>query len=101
MRLIDADALKEKIECYIEQITGYTDVVHEIMSDVFRSVVDDIKDMRTIDAEPVKHGEWLEWELFSTNSRWYRYECSCCGEKYNKDITYWKFCPECGADMRG
>ena len=55
----------------------------------------------TLDVEPVKHGEWLEWELFSSDSRWYRYACSCCGEKYDNNTTYWKFCPNCGAKMDG
>lgn len=52
-RLIDADALLEKIKDWIEYCSGHTDIVHGIMHDVYESVVDDIKDAPTIDAVPV------------------------------------------------
>ena len=42
----------------------------------------------------VKRGKWTDLN----NGAIYHYECSCC-----KGHTGWheKFCPNCGADMRG
>lgn len=39
----------------------------------------------------VKHGEWIDKGSLSCR-------CSNCGCKSSKEL---KFCPECGADMRG
>ena len=46
----------------------------------------------------IRKGEWIKTETTSNNN----YKCSCCGHsagRYKHD-TY-KFCPWCGADMRG
>ena len=57
------------------------------------------------DAVEVKHGEWED----RPNPQWKAYDirhCSKCGwniPKNNlrkKDLN-WKYCPNCGADMRG
>ena len=43
----------------------------------------------TIEAEPVRHGKWLEGT--------YTRQCSECGER-TKHIAA-KYCPDCGAKM--
>ena len=86
MRLIDADALKEKLpntyrngfencrECRLlerEEVNAYIDR------------------MPTIDAAHVKHGKWIDKGSLSCR-------CSKCGCKNGHES---KFCPNCGAKM--
>lgn len=58
-----------------------------------------VEDTPTIDAEPVKHGEW------EPSPHLYGYvRCSECHDcnVWNEwiDGKKWNFCPNCGADMR-
>ena len=56
----------------------------------------------TIDAVPVRHGEWIDVE-HAPNDMWYCI-CSVCGEKQTVEIVkliHFNYCPHCGADMRG
>ena len=49
----------------------------------------------TADVEEVRHGKWKRGDMPTYGG----YKCSECGENtlhYNA-----KYCPECGADMRG
>ena len=78
MRLIDADTLK------IYKIT---------INGIIMAVVDrhDIDEAPTIEAEPVRHGHWID-----TGSG---QECSVCHEiQYGYD-NYRYYCPFCGAKM--
>ena len=55
-----------------------------------------------VDAEPVRHGHWIEGNSF----HWYSNSCSCCGYTRTTDIksngwNQWKYCPNCGARMDG
>lgn len=59
-----------------------------------------IKDMPTVDAEPVRHGKWINREYgLKRDGRhypfWERYECSVCGAKADES----DYCPNCGAKM--
>ena len=52
MRLIDADELSERCECYAEDKWNYA--THPISwAYAYESFMDDIDDMRTIDAQPI------------------------------------------------
>lgn len=102
MRLIDADALKSYIDCGhlrspIETCFSELDVV--LMLDK----------QPTVDAEPVRHGEWVKCQ--GKSNIWY---CSECGEKINykqnrrtyniPKVPVWqknKRCRNCGAKMDG
>lgn len=55
--------------------------------------VDDIEDVPSVDAEPVRRGEWTEPYK---GDIWDFYICSRC--KYGSDNKY-RYCPECGARM--
>ena len=79
MRLIDADALIERLKKDNPQTSKlkWTQILAHIAP--------------TIDAEPVKHGKWIEGELYI--------KCSECG--YPVGHLSDNFCPNCGADMRG
>lgn len=77
MRLIDADALLEK---------------KQEMELCFAVTEWDINKAPTIEAEPVKHGYWIE---VAKNTSW---KCSECGELSCCKADY---CPDCGAKMDG
>ena len=87
MRLIDADAL-------INRIVFYTDLPFEMKE----AVEDEINEQPIIEPEP-KKGKWL----LHTDERFDidYYKCSECGyEPYRKmDIS--NFCPNCGCQMNG
>ena len=92
MRLIDADALAERI-CSGPPELIYTSTVMGI-----------INDMPTVDAVPVRHGRWLEhpWD-------WEWKVCSVCGQgcemirHVDGGTTeyFYQYCPWCGAKMDG
>ena len=92
MRLIDADALKNDLDVQyfvnnervfdIPQIKAFVDIEP------------------TVEAKPVVHGEWEKTRLAG------EYICSNCQSLICSGFTrmgyeQYKFCPECGADMRG
>lgn len=81
MRLIDADALEPH---EINDDNGFTEVVY----------MDDIREMPTIEAEPVKHAKLI---LLNDDMNNY-YVCSNC----KHDVDGWiNYCPHCGAKMDG
>lgn len=82
MKLIDADKL-EPHEIYEDN--GFTEVVY----------MDDIREMPTVDAEPIRHGYW---EAHAVSIKGVPTEvCSVCGEWTYGDCV--RFCPNCGAKM--
>lgn len=94
MRLIDADALKVNFEANTPLFAQ--DLVPGICAIIDRA--------RTIDAVPVRKGNWSDgWRSKHDGTRyWYR-ECSECGyerddDDAEKDTNY---CPNCGARMDG
>lgn len=80
-RMIDADALASDLTRFYEgEVTA-------------RKL---IAEQPTIDAVPVVRGKWTLWGRRGIYG--VMYECSSCHAKYD-GIT--RFCPNCGADMRG
>lgn len=65
------------------------------------AMVADVEKLPVIDAVPVRHGRWVGNERHTS--------CSICGQTYcvpdgqeeHLDMTFYKYCPNCGADMRG
>lgn len=59
----------------------------------------------TVDAVPVRHGEWI----YTTLKRYKEYTATCpfCGAKYHDcydgyiDVDDFNYCPNCGAKMDG
>lgn len=88
MRLIDADALKSYIDC--GHLRPPTETCFSEL-DVVRM----LDKQPTIDAEPVRHGRWLESEKGVFPS--YCGKCSECGATRERE----KYCPRCGAKMDG
>lgn len=96
MRPIDADALLKasrtgKVLYFDDTRTdGYTGVILAV----------DVERAPTIEAEPVRHGEWLYNDIYLPNCA----ECSECGWKSSAsgdEITSYNYCPHCGAIMNG
>lgn len=102
-RLIDADALLEQ--------AGNSDKVLIIggrfgggktVAMAKELLKQKVQNAPTIEAEPVKHGEWVPVEPGS--DVWFR--CSECEVEISTSWNYdldagWNFCPCCGAKMDG
>lgn len=96
MRIIDAQA-------YCKELILERDYPNR--SEEFKSAIEvaiaDLGDIPTIEAEPVKHGEWV-WD--SDNDR---YVCSRCNKEPSGDCNggcvshLSDYCPNCGARMDG
>lgn len=104
MRLIDADALLQNIRRAV-----YTD---DLTTTIAVGICEShVKDMPTVDAEPVKHGRWVMDEYPHDGD----VRCSVCRiaiaqmhERYHKLLnaltggkwyTFYSYCPRCGAKM--
>ena len=87
MRLIDANSIRyrnAKLEFPDGHKThGYFAVVTSV----------EIEEAPTIEAEPVRHGEWKKRLNEST--------CSECKFIYYSNKDEWNYCPNCGAKMDG
>jgi len=91
-RLIDANAL---IRCLDEKVgEGWHSCSLAINMGYIDGIADAIQavdDQPTIDAEPVRHGSWI-------NRRFDMATCSCCGDRWGS-TSLMKYCPHCGAKM--
>ena len=99
MRLIDAEEI------------GLTDFEIVMCGGSSRTalemLIDKILNAPTIDAEPVKHGEWTEREVFDANDgtvdQLQSAKCSVCGRYHTTPYLYSfhddNYCPYCGAKM--
>ena len=92
MRPIDADALKE---IYTRNF-DYENCIYD-----GATVVSNIDETPTVDAEPVRHGKWKQWDSYGFEDT---YKCMACGESFvlieGTPITNgYKYCPYCGATM--
>ena len=95
MRLIDADAL-------LEEMVGITDGWLKPPKD-WKWYEDSVRNAPTIEAEPVKHGQWMESKIGDI-------KCAECGAFALEAVTGClvnrhyesvrsKYCPNCGARM--
>lgn len=92
MRLIDADKLIKKTQEYIDEWNGWEDTRGGM-----RIIQEVIREMPTIEAEPVRHGKWkyIHFKAYK-ETEFGIYQCSVCGR------PWWlttKYCPHCGAKM--
>lgn len=87
-RLIDADALKEYIDC------GHLRNPCEVCFSEL-DVVNLIDAQPTIDVEPVRHGKWIGYAGTIGN------ECSVCGKWIDvlQGTAEMNYCPNCGCRM--
>lgn len=103
MRLIDADAFWDKLQELESWL--YSDCTYDCLN---RKLVVDlaqverlIEEAPTIEERP--RGEWINHLDLTEDYYGESKQCSLCGYKdYNTRRFSWhKFCPNCGADMRG
>lgn len=84
------EMLKEKLNRrYNAQFTA---------GDAIARVLHRVKKLPAVDAEPVRHGQWLQ----SVKSWAWPHDivCSMCGAEYNFYQPP-RYCPDCGAKMDG
>ena len=73
--------------------------------EVKKSVLGVLDDLPTIDAEPVRHGQWIEYTHWIGAFGQIYSKCSECGTTYSGrkgsrgDGKGGKFCEECGTKM--
>lgn len=105
MRLIDADALIKNNG--LESATKYGNKSAEQLNRSYSTMMlYEIEDMidcaPTVDAEPVKHGRWIDDHDFAI--------CSLCDRiiydayyefRDKNDASFHNYCPYCGAKMDG
>lgn len=88
--LIDRQAALEIVMSYCPDDDGCCSKAgHDI-----REMLDEIEALPTIEQE-VRHGRWVHHNGGYSD----HFDCTVCGE----DIVLtgkWKFCPNCGSDMR-
>ena len=88
-RLIDKDKLQKDYSYYCNHLERH--VVD----------VDDIENMPTVDAEPIRHGHWIgiddePCEVFECDKCGYITEEIGCADNKPNNFNY---CPNCGAKM--
>lgn len=98
MRLIDADTVVT-IQVY-DDMTEETDMKKMTIAEA----IDEWSDEGcppTVDAEPVRHGHWVEVQRIHEKDHTAICECSLCGDTvwvYDGQRA-WNYCPNCGAYM--
>jgi hypothetical protein len=110
MRLIDADEISKKAaelsRVYCRMYRQTKDNVWASRSDAVDHVMEMIYEAPTIEAEPVKHGEWIGYPecLEYENAFCDDIVCSECHHVWNvigNCTEEFKYCPNCGARMDG
>jgi rubrerythrin len=79
---------------------NYASVGHEKEYNFIENLIKGIQNEPTVEAKSVVHGEWERTRFAG------EYICSNCQSLICSGLTrmgfeQYKFCPECGADMRG
>lgn len=81
---------------------------HEGREWVFRGrIMRELEKATAVDAEPVRHGRWIEYTYWIGSFGQIHTKCSECGTDYpcrkggRGDGKGGKFCEECGAKMDG
>lgn len=103
MRLIDADVLKEMFRdtsVFVKGVRcgkGVLSAIEKATNEYIRKVIDECP---TIEAEPVRHGKWINAYDTSGGSFYKCSECACYIDKtfFANDYAV-DYCPNCGAKM--
>ena len=99
-RLIDADALIERLKPYIDKY-GAKEFPYYMVQDAF---IYEVEQEPTMDAVPVRHGKWIKVDKDNMFFAPHILKCSLCGNILDRhgvnagrgDANY---CPNCGARM--
>lgn len=100
MRLIDAEWLEDLLlmhEQNARAIEASGRKVSFTYADGIRTGYADVGLCPTIEAEPIKHGQWIyDDEAYPGGNPYGHYDCDQCGESVPHKTDY---CPNCGAKM--
>ena len=94
VRLIDANAAADKIMRETENRADDLNMIGIALMIGITKMLRDENDFPTIEAEPVRHGHWIE----CTSRGSYSIYCSYCGS-HKETICQSEYCPTCGARM--
>ena len=105
MRLIDAESIRYDGALFPLRRDGKIESLIPMYA-VTRMFIDK---MPTVDAAPVKHGEWIHGREVSRDYvgdacvciRYEKWWCSECNYTVDFDEPLWHYCPNCGAKMDG
>ena len=96
MRLIDADTIDDVVQDLNENHNS------GITRNEYKRITAVLYEMPTIDAVPVKHGEWIKY--VDDDPTFDYQKCSVCNEGRPMENFYGlpeNYCPNCGAKMDG
>ena len=105
MELISREEVLKRIDEMILVGSGEKDILAKISLAFKTGMIENIEGMPTIESRPT--GKWIADSTYfqAFNETVTTYKCSeCQGEPYfstREGIEIYKFCPFCGADMRG
>ena len=93
MRLVNADGLRDILRGKYQGYYGAKpERIGKLIAYGIQKAIDCLNERPTIDAEPVKHAEWVGNNLDDV------YFCSSC--RHPEMYRLSAYCPECGAKMR-
>ena len=92
--LIDKKRTEAKVFLIARHFIDRPDREVELVKAVIHRCCEEIDKQPTIEAEPVRHGRWIE----GTSRGSYSIYCSYCGS-YKETICPSEYCPNCGARM--
>ena len=103
MRLIDADAfivdsIKERRFVFHKEDLLNDEIV---VKTVYGDLMDAINNAPTVDAEPVRHGEWGSPEIVGYDGVHVIYAAPCSVCCKHTELYKPNYCPNCGAKMNG
>lgn len=92
-RLIDADKFKDSMK-YVCDAGGWLEPVTKAVTEYVKKQIDA---QPTVEAQPVRHGKWINFE--HGDDKYYCDKCQTIWE--SKQIKNMHYCPTCGAKMDG
>ena len=96
MRLIDAEAMDDKLETLMIRCRA---LVNKRLEKDYKFVRTVLGEAPTVDAVPVVHGRWI-WN--DENQCWICSNCEMSAlNNYRGNSTDSNYCPSCGAKMDG
>lgn len=99
MRLVDADILIKALNNGLENLDEFPEDLAIVMKGMAEAEIKHISMLPTIDAEPVRRGEW-ECMFINLKHELGVFECSSCGwHTAGQRALLPKYCPNCGAKM--
>lgn len=104
-KYINADALISDIKQMRDTPNGYSDTFDK------SEIIGVIEEQPAADVRPNVRGEWVDFPTKNVSRNAILYRCSICGMQkffeteqtmnvYITTMSEYKFCPNCGADMR-